>query len=189
MKPFKKNIHCLSLTIATWLLYWPLLLSQNTLALDDSSRMAYYQTVLKSPKFNEAAKADSAYIFAQVEYAKANYQQARDLCERALQSRPNWGNPHLLIGKCYASSGVICDPSGRGAGWDAQVLLWVAFDEWEKAISIGDSAAEDARILMEKYATYLPEEEYCRRNYSLGNGDEYFVGCWVQRKTKVRLKP
>lgn len=189
MKPFKKNIHFLTLTIATWLFSSSFLHAQDNLGLDDSTRMAHYQTVLENVALKEEAKADSAFVFAQKEYAKANYQTARDLCETALKFRPKWGRPHVLIGKCYASSGKQCDPNGKGAGWDAQVLLWVAFDEWEKAVSAGDSSADEARSLMGKYASYFPEETTCKRLHSLAEGDEYFVGCWVQRKTKVRLKP
>lgn len=189
MKSSVKNIQFLSLTIAFGLMSWSLLFSQNLDSLEVSSRMARYDETLTLQTLDGEMKADSAYFFAQYEYAKANYQQARDLCEMALKFRSNWGNPHLLIGKCYASSGVICDTDGKGAGWDAQVLLWVAFDEWEKAISVGDAAEKEARILMTKYTTYLPEKEYCRRHYSLSNWDEYFVKCWVQRKTTVRLKP
>jgi tetratricopeptide (TPR) repeat protein len=189
MKPAKKNINVLALTIAFGLMSWSLLFSQNSEDLEVTSRLAQYEKTLSNLAIDEEMKADSAYYFAQFEFKKANYQQARDLCEIALKFRPNWGNPHLLIGKCYASSGVVCDPSGRGAGWDAQVLLWAAFDEWEAAISVDDSAEIEARQLMSKYASYFPEETTCKRLHSLAEGDEYFVKCWVQRKTKVRLKP
>ena len=97
--------------------------------------------------------------------------------------RSGWGDPYLLIGRMYASSGPLCGP---GRGWDSQIVIWPAMDMWNKAKSIDPNAAEEANKFLNQYRQYLPtvEDAFLR---SVKEGQNYKVPCWIQRTTKVRL--
>ena len=45
-----------------------------------------------------------------------NFPKSRQFAMKAAENKPNSGEPYLLIGKLYASSGPLCGP---GRGWDS----------------------------------------------------------------------
>ena len=67
--------------------------------------------------------------------------KARQYAYEALKHRPNWGEPYMVIGKLYASSGPLCGP---GRGWDSQIVTWPAIDKFIKAKSVDPPVAADA---------------------------------------------
>ncbi len=113
-----------------------------------------------------------------------DFPTARNLAEEAAALRPNWGDPYMLIGQLYASSGKKCGP---GTGWDSQVVTWCAVDAWYKAKKVDPSVAEKAQSKINKYSAYFPAKDVgFMKGYT--NGQSYTVGCWIQRSTTVRLK-
>lgn len=142
-------------------------------------------------KFTEAAeetdnmerRAQLYLLIAKIYYGSLKrFPLAREFALMAAEARPNWGEPHLLIGKLYASSGPLCGP---GTGWDSQVVVWPAIDEWQKARNIDPDARAEATTLINKYSQYMPNKEdiFLR---SLKEGDPYTVPCWIQRQTTIR---
>lgn len=113
---------------------------------------------------------------------KRNYPRARQYALQAADIRKNWGDPYILIGRMYASSGPLCGP---GRGWDSQIVVWPAIDMWNKARSVDPSVAAEARRWINQYSQYMPKkEDIFIRN--LNAGDNHFVPCWIQRNTKIR---
>ena len=96
--------------------------------------------------------------------------------------RPGWGEPYLLIGTLYASSGPLCGP---GRGWDSQVVVWPAIDMWNKAKQVDPSVTREANRLINEYAQYMPTKEDIFQRL-LQEGDPYFVPCWIQESTIIR---
>lgn len=156
----------------------------------DEKRWAAYDDFIKNNKNKLSEKADSIYKFALIEYQNKQFLKTRELCELAIEYNPDLAKPHILIGKAYASSGNICEPTNRNIKGE---ILWVAFDEWEKAISKGDDEGKAAK-LMGRYKTYLPDEADFKSCFGRGRlstidqGDAYFVKCWINRETTIRLK-
>lgn len=163
-------------------------------------RLSCYQ-VLKNGNYREAIacfeeaidktssteeKAAYTLLIAKIYYSHLkNYGQARKYARDASKIRPNWGEPYLLVGRLYASSGPLCGP---GTGWDSQVVTWVAIDEWSKAKSVDPSSAAEANKLIGRYSQFMPSrEEIFQRN--LKSGDTYFIGCWIQQNTTIRPAP
>lgn len=111
-----------------------------------------------------------------------NFSKARTWALRAAQIRPNWGEPYILIGRLYASSGPLCGP---GRGWDSQIVTWPAIDMWQKAKRVDPNAAAEANKWIGRYSQYMPNREdvFIR---SLKAGQSYYVGCWIQRSTVIR---
>lgn len=128
-------------------------------------------------------KAAYYLMMAKIYYGQLKkYSKARTYAQKAADARPGWGEPHILIGKLYASSGPLCGP---GRGFDSQVVTWVAIDEWNKAKRDPEFASE-ANRLIGKYAQYMPSKEDIFQR-SISEGSTYKVGCWIQRSTKVRV--
>ncbi|MFZ4425612.1 MAG: hypothetical protein ACOYOO_00505 [Saprospiraceae bacterium] len=111
-----------------------------------------------------------------------NFPQARKYALKAAGVRPNWGEPFILIGRLYASSGPLCGP---GRGWDSQIVVWPAIDMWNRARSVDPASAAEANKWIGRYAQYMPnKEDIFQRN--LKAGDRFYVGCWIQEYTTIR---
>ncbi len=110
-----------------------------------------------------------------------NYPESRRYALKAAQLKPESGEPYLLIGKLYASSGPLCGP---GRGWDSQIVTWPAIDMFEKAKNDPATSAE-ARKLIATYWQYMPKKEdvFFRQ---LQAGSSFKVGCWIQETTTIR---
>lgn len=92
------------------------------------------------------------------------------------------GEPYILIGRLYASSGPLCGP---GRGWDSQIVVWPALDMWSKAKRIDPSVAAEANKWIGRYRQYMPKkEDVFIRNLKVGAS--FRVGCWIQETTTIR---
>ncbi|TSA35232.1 MAG: tetratricopeptide repeat protein [Porphyromonadaceae bacterium] len=128
--------------------------------------------------------ADMYYELATLNYSKyKNYQKARSLALKAIEARPNWGKPYLLIGQVYiaARQEVFSDP------WDQATVFWVAVDKFIKAKSVDPEIADEANNLINTYSDYFPNNEMVFFR-TMHDGDNYTVGGWINESTKVRSK-
>jgi len=155
--------------------------------------------LMKSGKYEEALdKFDEAIEFAESDDQRAqyalmqakicysytrNFTRSRSYAREAANYKKGWGAPYILIGKLYASSGPLCGP---GRGWDSQIVVWPAIDQWEYARSIDPEARAEAQSLINKYFQYMPTREDISKRL-LKEGEDFTVGCWIQEKTKVRI--
>lgn len=155
-------------------------------------RNAEYDTAVE--KFKQAiAETDDTekkgtylLLISKVYYAHLrNFSQARNWALQAAEARPDWGEPFILIGKLYASSGPLC---GSGRGWNSQVVTWVAIDMWNRAKRIDSSVAGEANKNIRRYTQYMPSKEDIFQR-GLKEGGSYFVPCWIQASTTIRSAP
>jgi tetratricopeptide (TPR) repeat protein len=142
--------------------------------------------MLKSAEMQEdkSAKAQDFYSVAQFYQLKGDFPSARTYANRAADNRPGWGDPYILIGRLYASSGSRC---GSGTGWDSQVVVWPAIDMWNKAKSVDPSAAGEAQRLINQYSQYMPSQADVFMRPDVEVGESYTVGCWINVTTTVRV--
>lgn len=111
-----------------------------------------------------------------------NFSQSRAYALKAAEVRPDWGEPYIVIGRLYASSGPLCGP---GRGWDSQIVVWPAIDAWNQAKSVDPSVRDEANKWINRYAQFMPtKEDVFIRN--LKAGQSFYVGCWIQRSTRIR---
>ncbi|HLU94488.1 MAG TPA: hypothetical protein VKZ54_10205 [Membranihabitans sp.] len=141
--------------------------------------------------FNQAAeetddverKAQLYLLIAKIYYGSLKrFPISRQFARKASEVKPNWGEPYLLVGKLYASSGPLCGP---GTGWDSQVVVWPAIDEWQKARSVDPASASEANSLINRYTQYMPSKGDIFQR-TLNEGDSFTVGCWIQQQTTIR---
>ena len=131
-------------------------------------------------------KAQYFQLIAKIYYSGLKrYSPARSFAYKAAEYRPDWGEPWLLIGKLYASSGPLCGP---GRGWDSQIVTWPAIDKWKYARSIDPDARQEANKLITYYEQFMPTREDIFQR-TLKEGDSFRVGCWIQESTTVRAAP
>jgi tetratricopeptide (TPR) repeat protein len=167
---------------------------------EDTSPQSSCRGMLSEGNFTEAIKcysdkADAStdnevkatyYLtVAKIYYGELKqFSKARSAAYEALQYKPNWGEPYLLIGKLYASSGPLCGP---GRGWDSQIVTWAAIDKWQKAKQVDSSVASEANKLIGRYQNYMPSvEDIFQRG--LKEGQSFRVPCWIQENTIIRAK-
>ncbi|CAH1002101.1 hypothetical protein LEM8419_03018 [Neolewinella maritima] len=111
-----------------------------------------------------------------------NFSQARAMARKSIAANPNSGEPYMLIGTLYASSGPLCGP---GTGFDSQVVTWPAIDMWQRAKSVDGSVAGKANSLINRYTQYMPSKSDIFQR-GISEGQSYTVGCWIQETTRVR---
>ena len=128
-------------------------------------------------------KAKYNLVISKIYYADMhNFPESRKYALRAAEWKPRWGDPYILIGKLYASSGPVCGP---GRGWDSQIVTWAAIDKFEYAKKIDSSVSSEADRLIRDYSKYMPSiEDIFQRTLKVG--DPFLVPCWIQEKTTIR---
>lgn len=129
-----------------------------------------------------ADKAKYSLEIAKLYQAKKDFPSARNYALKAADYNPSSGEPYMLIGDLYMSSGPLC---GSGTGWESQVVTWVAVDMYTKAKSVDPSVSADASKKIANAAKYYPTNGECFFR-SLKTGDSFKVECWIQRTTTVR---
>ncbi|TVR77974.1 MAG: tetratricopeptide repeat protein [Chitinophagaceae bacterium] len=145
------------------------------------------------PYYNQAAelendrakKAEYFLELAKVYRRLENFPQSRTFARQAINLRSSWGEPYILIGDLYASSGPLC---GEGTGWDSQVVTWIAIDMYERAKQVDGSVASEANQRISRYEKFMPSrgESFMR---DLTEGDSYKIECWINETTTVRYGP
>lgn len=136
-------------------------------------------------KFAETDERKAAYalMVAKVYFSYLkNFPKSRTYALKAADYRSDWGEPYILIGKLYASSGPLCGP---GTGWDSQIVTWPAIDKWTYAKKIDPEVADEAQALINEYWQYMPtNEDISKRLYK--EGQSFRVKCWIQETTTIR---
>lgn len=158
------------------------------LAYDALANARYTESIeLFQKAINEEAedikKAQYTMVISKIYNAHLkDFPKSRQYALKAAELNPNWGEPYILIGRLYASSGPLCGP---GRGWDSQVVVWPAIDMWAKAKRVDPSFTNEANKWIGRYSQYMPsKEDVFIRN--LKAGQSYRVGCWIQETTTIR---
>ena len=130
-------------------------------------------------------RAKLAIAIARINYGSLRrFSSARAWARKAANDKPNWGEPYLLIGRLYASSGPLCGP---GTGYQSQRVVWVAMDQWQRAKSVDPAAAAEADKFINQYYQYMPDGEQGFMN-GVKPGETVLVDCWINERTKARFR-
>ncbi len=142
----------------------------------------YFEIFVNSTD-NNAKKAKYLYMIAKIYYRDLkNFTLSRKYALKSTKFKSGWGEPFLLIGKLYASSGPICGP---GRGWDSQIVTWPAIDKFKYAKKIDPSVSREANKLIRSYQRFMPSmEDIFQRTLKVG--DKFNVGCWIKESTTIR---
>lgn len=136
---------------------------------------------------DSSKKSDLYYYMAFMKYAKEDMPASRDFAKQAIVWSAKNIRAYNLIGTLYLSSGPLCGP---GTGFQSQIVLWPAFDYFNKTIEIGgdEEVVAEARKYIQDYTKYLPTKaEVGAKKLSVGGS--YTVKCWINETTTVQVKP
>ena len=158
-------------------------LAKRASASGNYSKAIQFMQEANETETDNNAKAENLLTIAQFYQAKGDYSSARSYANKAADMKPGWGDPYILIGRLYASSGSKC---GSGTGWDSQVVVWAAIDMWNKAKSVDPGVATTAQNLINKYYQYMPSNSDIFLRPDISIGASYSIGCWIGVTTTVR---
>ncbi len=165
---------------------------------EPSAEAAYnvFRLLVVKEKYDEAAKyIDEAIKQATVDTVKAKYyfdaarnaykrnlySQARTYARKAIELKPNWGEPYILIATMYAASANSCGTDK----FEKSAVYWVAVDKLLQAKNVDPSVTDKVNELIASYASHYPNKEDGFM-HGVYEGDTYTVGCWINETTKVR---
>jgi len=144
--------------------------------------ISYYEEAIDREE-DPSKKADYLYQLGYITNAHLKQpQKARTYALEAIRLKPDWGEPYILIGDAYAGSKDCFTDE-----FEKTTIYWAAVDQFSKAKSVDAAVAEKANERISTYKKYFPDIETIFF-YSLKEGDNYKVGCWINETTKVRAR-
>jgi tetratricopeptide (TPR) repeat protein len=148
---------------------------------DYDKAVDYYREAINGDADAEQ-RAKYHYELGLILYSKyEDFTSARSQAWKAIEARPGWGDPYILIGNLYASSSKICGEND----FEKTTVFWAAVDKFQQAKSVDPEVTDEANELIAKYSAYFPNVEDTFF-YGFENGQSYTVGCWINEKTTVR---
>lgn len=150
---------------------------------DQFTKAAVYYREAIEKETDPDKKADYYYQLGVITNSQLDDPQtAKKYALEALNYRPNWGEPYILIGDAY----VACKNCFNDE-FEKTTVYWAAVDKFIKAKTIDSTVTEKANERIQTYSLYFPDVE-TTFFYSLKEGDPYTVGCWINEKTTVRSR-
>ena len=157
-------------------------------AVDAYGEGRYKEAVSKFEEFinstnDNGLKFKYTMMIAKIYYGDLkNFSVSRKYATDAKKYNSRSGEPDILIGKLYASSGPLC---GTGRGFESQRVTWPAIDRWVAARNLDPASAAEANKLISQYSKYMPSTEdlFLR---GIEKGSTYTVPCWINETTRVR---
>jgi len=128
-------------------------------------------------------KGEYLYQMAILELSQDRYSKARSHALRAIEARPNWGAPYIVIGKAYALSANTLGSKEI----EKKSAYWAAVDKFMKAKSIDPSFTDEANEQIRVYSAHFPGTEEIFFE-GLEVGSTYTVGGWINERTTIRTK-
>lgn len=147
-----------------------------------SQAIGFYNQALEMAE-NDEDKANYYYGLSGAYFKSGSNSSARSYAYKAIDIKPSWGKPFVLIGDIYAASANECGSNS----FESAMLYSAAIDKFITAKSKDSSVGDFADKKIASYSKYLPSNEDAFFN-GFKEGDSYTVGCWINESTKVRIK-
>jgi len=149
---------------------------------DYDTAIKYYNEAIEKGDTEGKTLGGIYYALGSSYAKKGQYSNARTAALKAVEAKPGWGAPYLLIGGLYAKSYNDCGTNEiEKAG-----AAWAAVDVYAKAKK-DPASAESAQKMINTLYKYFPAKGVAFMA-SVKEGDPHKVECWIQRNTTVRLK-
>lgn len=147
-----------------------------------SKAKSYYLEAIENSEEPDV-KANYYYELGIVEqnYLKSP-QAAAQYAQEAINLRPNWGDPYILLGSAYAAGSSNFDND-----FEKRTVYWVAVDMFYKAKSLDPALADKANGLISDFSNYFPSKEDLFFQ-SIPEGSSYSVKGWIGKTTTARSK-
>ena len=139
--------------------------------------------LLEATKSADTKSAEQAYKYlAQIMLKESKWEQGRAYARKAIELDKTDGEPYMIIGYLYASSGKDCSVNPL----HAKAVFWAAVDKFQRAKEVDPSLASKANEMIRDYSKMFPTSEDAFF-YNVFEGDTYQVECWINETTKARF--
>jgi tetratricopeptide (TPR) repeat protein len=149
---------------------------------DTDRAIEYYKEAISLTDDNKQ-KSEYYYQLGLIQLSQQSYVAARSNALKAIDLRPDWGQPYMLIGKAYAAS---ANSIGNDE-FSHKTAYWAAVDKFIRAKSVDPEAAKEANELIGVYKAHFPATDEIFFQ-GLEVGGTYTVGGWIGEPTKIRTK-
>ncbi len=144
--------------------------------------LKYAEEAINLKKEDDTLKAEYYFNAAKIYNKLGNFSKARSYAYKALELRPNWGDPYILIATMYAVSAPNCGKDD----FQHNAVYWAAVDKLIQAKNADPSMADKINELISTYSAHYPEKKDGFM-HSAYEGDTYNIDyCWINETTKVR---
>ncbi len=146
--------------------------------------IALYKEAIENEEDN-VKKGEYWFSIASIQFRKLKQKGvARASARKAIELRPNWGRPYLLIGDMYASS-TSCQKEAFFKG----VIVLAAINKYAAAKSVDDdpdiAAEANRKIGIYNGSIPLQSEAFLRQ---MKDGSSIGTGCWIGETVKLRTR-
>ena len=125
-------------------------------------------------------KSELCYKVADIYYQLSKYGKARSYAQKALALNSKYGEPHILIARCYAATPTWSDDNTKN-----NCTYYLCIDRLERAKSVDPSVKREADKLIANYKKYTPSnEELFMKGYKVG--EKVTIGGWINETTTIR---
>ncbi len=130
----------------------------------------------------DSIKAQYYFDAAKIANKRGLYPQARQYAYKALELKPNWGDPYILIATMYAKSAESCGQDD----FQHRAVYWAAVDKLVQAKNVDPSVADKVQELINNYSARFPKKDD-GFFHSVYEGSTYTIDyCWINETTKAR---
>ena len=133
-------------------------------------------------KDDDSVKAEYYFNAAKIYHQLHNFVKAREYAYKALELKPNWAEPYILIAAMYAESAPNCGKDN----FQHQAVYWAAVDKLIQAKNVDPSKADELQKLIATYSAHYPSKKDGFM-HSVYEGSTYTIDyCWINETTKAR---
>jgi tetratricopeptide (TPR) repeat protein len=128
-------------------------------------------------------KRSGDFLKIAIAYQKLNnLPQARAYAQKAINNRPDWGDPYIVLATVYADAAGSC---GENV-FEKNAVYWLAISKLNAAKSVDESAARRANALIANYKNRLPDKGISFQ-FGWKEGDTFKIGCWINETITVKF--
>ncbi len=125
-------------------------------------------------------KSELCYKVGMIQLSLNNYSKARAYANKALAFNSKYGQPHILIARCYAANTKWCDDDLMN-----RCTYFLCLDRLERAKQVDPSVKREADKYIKSFTENAPKiSDLFMRGYEAGSS--ITIGGWINETTKVR---
>lgn len=146
---------------------------------DFSTAISYFEQAVEGEK-NQIKKSDYLFYLSKSYAGLGKNKIAKDHAMKAIQFRPGWGKPYLLIGDLYAQTSRACGENTGNTQSDEftkRVGYWAAIEKYRYAKYIDKSLIDDANDKIKIYSSQAPDKTTTFQIIGLDQ-KTYKITCW-----------
>lgn len=158
-------------------------IAKQAVKVKDFDKAIQYFEEAANMETDAVSKAEDYYLIGVLLFEQNNLTKARQYCQKAIETNPDYGTPYILIGNMYAKSAKSIYPDDAVL---AKAVYYSAIDKFEKARQVDKNVAEEAAKLASSYRAHLPSTEEIFMHPDLEKGKTFRIGGWIGESVTIR---